>query len=76
MQSGEKKLRRFIDDTDKGRASFVGNDIFSVDVADPKLYDLVIQLIEFTSADAAAKLNSEPLQVTGFGLRLNCTDFC
>ena len=49
-----EEAEKFIDYTEEGRASFVKR-YFHVDVADPKLYDLVINL-EFTSADAAAKL--------------------
>jgi cytidylate kinase len=44
----------FMDETDKGRADFVRR-YFQHDVADPRLYDLVINL-EHTSRDAAVDL--------------------
>jgi cytidylate kinase len=44
----------FVDETDKGRADFVRR-YFHHEVADPHLYDLVINL-EHTSRDAAADL--------------------
>jgi cytidylate kinase-like protein len=53
-QCNPREAEKFIDDTDEGRANFVKR-YFHCDVADSKLYDLVINL-EFTSRDAAAKL--------------------
>lgn len=53
-QCSRQEAEKFIDMTDEGRANFV-KQYFHHDVADPKLYDLVINL-EFTSGDAATKL--------------------
>jgi cytidylate kinase len=51
---GHEAAEKFMDDTDTDRAGFVKR-YFHVDVADPKLYDLVINL-EFTSREAAVQL--------------------
>jgi cytidylate kinase len=51
---GSDDAERFIDETDKGRADFVHR-YFHHDVADPHLYDLVINL-EHTSRDVALDL--------------------
>ena len=53
-QCGRHDAEKFIDETDKGRADFVRR-YFHRDVADPHLYDLVINL-EHTSRDAAVDL--------------------
>lgn len=50
----QQEAEKFIDETDKGRADFVKR-YFQHDVADPQLYDLVVNL-ERTSRDAAAEL--------------------
>jgi len=53
-QCNQQEAEKFIDETDKGRADFVRR-YFHHDVADPQLYDLVVNL-EHTSRDAAAEL--------------------
>jgi cytidylate kinase len=53
-QSNQREAENFIDETDKGRADFVRR-YFHRDVADPQLYDLVVNL-EHTSCNAAADL--------------------
>jgi len=53
-QCSRHDAEKFIEETDKGRADFVWR-YFHRDVADPHLYDLVINL-EHTSRDGAAEL--------------------
>jgi cytidylate kinase len=53
-QCTQQEADKFIDESDNGRAEFVRR-YFHRDVADPQLYDLVINL-ERTSRDAAAEL--------------------
>lgn len=53
-QCSRRDAEQFADDTDKGRADFVRR-YFHRDVADPHLYDLVINL-EHTSREVAADL--------------------
>jgi len=53
-QCNQREAEKFIDETDKGRADFVWR-YFHHHVADPLLYDLVINL-EHTSREAAADL--------------------
>jgi cytidylate kinase len=50
----QREAERFVDETDRGRAAFVQR-YFHHDVADSRLYDLVINL-EHTSRDAALDL--------------------
>ena len=53
-QCSRQDAEKFVDETDKGRADFVRR-YFQHDVADPHLYDLVINL-EHTSREAAVDL--------------------
>ena len=53
-QCSPRDAEKFIDETDKGRAEFVQR-YFQRDVADPHLYDLVINL-EHTTREAAEEL--------------------
>ena len=53
-QCSRQDAEKFIDETDKGRADFVRR-YFHHDVADPHLYDLIINL-ERTSREAAVDL--------------------
>ena len=53
-QCNRRDAEKFVDETDKGRADFVMR-YYHRDVADPHVYDLVINL-EHTSRDAAADL--------------------
>ena len=53
-QCNHRDAEKFIDETDNGRADFVRR-YFQHDVADPRLYDLIINL-EHTSREAAVDL--------------------
>jgi cytidylate kinase len=56
-QCNWRDAERFVDDTDRGRAQFVER-YFHRDVADPHLYDLVINLA-YVSYDDAVDLMVE-----------------
>jgi cytidylate kinase len=61
-QCSQRDAEQFIDDTDKGRADFVQR-YFHRDVADPHLYDLVVNLEQIPRQDAIELLTSQAKQL-------------